>query len=559
MNIRGKIILIVLPLIITPLLLTGVISALSARNGITGVATGFLRFKSEQLLNYADGQWAILEENDLQDSPPFREAAQSAVAAFARNLLRSPTELILALDREGSVAMQTGQVDLAEGEADALRRLVQEGEGGWQNLQLGGQARVAHLASFAPFGWTVIVSEKREVFYSTINAIITRVALILSVSLAVSVVLLLFFSGVLTRPLRDMAGVMTEIISTGDLTRRVEVVYGDETGKLGHTFNLMTSELERLYGSLKHYALEAVLSKNEAVAARENEHKLRNVFQKYVPTEVIDRYIARPEEMLRGEDRVLAVLFSDIRSFTAIAEPLRPDELVELLNQYFSLMVEIVMRRKGIVDKYIGDAVMALFGAPARHEDDALQSVLAGLEMLDDLKDFNRIQEGAGRTPWRIGIGINYGTVTVGNIGSEKKMDYTVIGDGVNLAQRLESLTKKYAEPLIVSEAVEYKVRQRLPCRLLDRVVVKGRSQGIGIYAPCRKLSPEQAKAWGVYHQGTSLYYERRFDEAAAHFRKTLQLLPQDSHSLRFLERCQRYANSPPSTDWTGAELMAEK
>jgi len=552
MNIRGKIILIVLPLIITPLLLTGVISALSARNGITTVATGFLQFKSEQLLNYADGQWAILEENNLEDSAPFREAAEAAVAAFARNLLRSPTELILALNADGDVAMQTGEVSLSESEAQALRALAETRERGWQTLELGGVARVAHAARFEPFGWTLIVSQQRQAFYSTINQIVTRVALILSISLAVSIVLLLFFTGILTRPLRDMAGVMTEIISTGDLNRRVEVLYRDETGRLGHTFNVMTSEIQRLYDSIKGYALEAVV-------AKENEQKIRNIFQKYVPKEVIDRYIASPEEMLKGEDRVLAVLFSDIRSFTAISEPLRPDELVELLNRYFSLMVKIVVRRNGIVDKYIGDAVMALFGAPVRHSDDALQSVLAGLEMLDDLKDFNRLQQAAGRSPWRIGIGINYGPVTVGNIGSEEKMDYTVIGDGVNVAQRLESLTKKYAEGLIVSEAVEYKVREQVPCRLLDRVVVKGRTRGIGIYAPYRRLSPAQEQAWKVYHEGTELYYDRRFAEAAERFRSTLELLPRDASATRFLERCRRYASSPPPSDWTGAEEMIEK
>jgi adenylate cyclase len=179
--------------------------------------------------------------------------------------------------------------------------------------------------------------------------------------------------------------------------------------------------------------------------------------------------------------------------------------------------------------------------------------------MLDDLRDFNRLQEGRGRRPWRIGIGINYGPVTVGNIGSEKKMDYTVIGDGVNVAQRLESLTKKYSEGLIVSEAVEYKVRDRVPCRLLDRVVVKGRTRGIGIYAPYRKLTRAQEQAWKVYHEGTTLYYERRFDEASARFRKTLELLPEDSTAIRFLERCRRYASAPPPSDWTGVEEMAEK
>jgi adenylate cyclase len=553
MNIRAKIILVVLPLIITPLLLTGVISALSAQNGITTVATGFLQFKSEQLLTYADSQWALIQENNLQDNAPFREAAESAVGAFARNLLRSPTELILAVDADGQVAMDTSaELVLSPADEETLRGLARSDRTGWQTLELGGAARVADVARFAPFGWTLVVSERRDAFYRSINEIITRTSLILSVSLAASIVLLLFFTGILTRPLRDMVAVMTGIISTGDLSRRVEVLYRDETGRLGHTFNLMTAELERAYEQIKGKTAEAIIAKTR-------EQKTRTVFQKFVPAAVIDEFIARPAEMLEGQDRVLAVLISDIRSFTTISEKFRPDELVQLLNQYFSLMVEIVDRRNGIVDKYIGDAVMALFGAIVRREDDALQSVMAGLEMLDDLKDFNRIQQEHGRDPWQIGVGINYGPVTVGNIGSEKKLDFTVIGDAVNLAARLESLTKKYREALIVSEAVEYKVREKFHCRLLDKVAVKGRSRGVKIFAPYRKISADQEKAWKVYHDAAELYYGRRFDEAARGFRQALELLPGDAAATQFLTRCRTYISTPPPAGWEGVEEMTVK
>ncbi len=137
------------------------------------------------------------------------------------------------------------------------------------------------------------------------------------------------------------------------------------------------------------------------------------------------------------------MLFSDIRGFTTISEGMSPDDLVSSLNRYFSGQVDIIMNRSGIVDKYIGDAIMAFFGAPVTHDDDALQAILAGIEMSEAVEDFNRQQKELGKPEFHIGVGINYGIVTVGNIGTDKKMDYTVIGDMVNLASRLEGSPRR--------------------------------------------------------------------------------------------------------------------
>ena len=157
--------------------------------------------------------------------------------------------------------------------------------------------------------------------------------------------------------------------------------------------------------------------------------------------------------MLVGENRVLSILFSDIRSFTTISERLAPTSWWTRSTATSASWWTSSWTSTGIVDKYIGDAIMAIFGAPVKHEDDALQSVLAGLEMQEALVGFNAGQKAAGHPEFPIGVGINYGEVTVGNIGTEKKMDYTVIGDSVNLASRLEGLTKQYHERLIISES----------------------------------------------------------------------------------------------------------
>ena len=552
MSIRGKMILIVLPLIVTPLLFTALLTTLEARNGITTIATDFLRFKMEQLVDYADSQYRLLVTNDLLDNEEYVEAAEDAVESFARSLVRSPTELILAIGPAGDVTIRSEEVDWSEADLRTLLRLAENGREGWITLRLAGVERVAQAAAFEPFGWWLLVTEREETFYRSIKRMYWQTGLVLSVAAVVSVLLLVVFSLYLVRPLRNVVGAMREIISTNDLTKKVEVLYRDETGELGHTFNLMTRQLEQAEGQVKGFALQAVI-------AQHREQKIKNVFQRYVPADVIDQFVANPESALVGESRTLALLFSDVRGFTSLSEKMMPDEVVESLNRYFGMMVDVIMSRDGIVDKYMGDAVMAFFGAPVKRGNEALQAVRSGFEMLEALEEFNAWQAKKGRPPFRIGIGVNYGFVTVGNIGSEKKMDYTVIGDMVNLGSRLEGQTKVYRESIIVSESVTRYVEKEIPCRLLDRVAVKGRTDAVGIYAPRTRLSPAEQEAWPLHARAMELYYQRRFQEADGLFQRVRELLPGDYCSHEFLARCRKYSEAPPPDDWKGAVVMQEK
>jgi adenylate cyclase len=217
------------------------------------------------------------------------------------------------------------------------------------------------------------------------------------------------------------------------------------------------------------------------------------------------------------------------------------------------------MEHKGIVDKYIGDAIMATFGAPVHYGDEAYQSVISGFDMLDALKLFNAGQLKKGRPPFKVGIGINYGEVTVGNIGSEQKMDYTVIGDMVNLASRLEGLTKVYHEEIIVSEPLVNDLAGKIPCRPIDKVAVKGRVKGILIYTPRRTLNLLEARAWKIHDSAVKLYYERGFKAAAEALREVLDLMPGDAIARRFLERSEAFLKNPPTEDWAGVTIMSEK
>jgi class 3 adenylate cyclase/HAMP domain-containing protein len=552
MSIRVKIVLIVLPLIITTLLLTGASSFFSATNAITGIATEFLGFKAAELQKYAESQWRLLVENNMTERPAMVAATQAAIESYAESVVRSETEVIFALNSDLELAMQTGELSIEEDELQALQQIFESRTGNLITPRISGVERVAKGFYFEPFDWYIVVSEERDSFYSQVNQITQRTGIILIAAIFLGVIMVLVFAGYLTSPLTRVVHAMEKIISTNDLSSRVEVEYNDETGKLAHTFNIMVGALQTAYNQIKHYALQSAL-------AQKREHKIRNIFQRYVPADVIEEFFANPEKMLVGENRVISILFSDIRSFTTISEQMKPDDLVTSLNRYFTVMVDIIMDRGGIVDKYIGDAIMAFFGAPVRHRDYALQSVLAGIEMNEALQEFNDRQRELGKPEFRIGVGINYGVVTVGNIGTEKKMDYTIIGDMVNLASRMEGLTKKYHQPLLISESLYQKVKDEVACRLIDSVAVKGKTRGVKIYTAKKRLSEAENKAWRLHNMGMERYYQRDFEEAIRHFGQVQTMVPDDYAAEMMIERCRRYQATPPPEKWDGVEIMTEK
>ncbi|MDR3139879.1 MAG: adenylate/guanylate cyclase domain-containing protein [Treponema sp.] len=556
MSIRSKIILVVLPLIITTLFLAEAASYFTAVNGITRLARTFLDFKAEGLEKYAESQWALLVENNYAGRPDMIAAAQKAVEIYARSIILSDTEIILALDEDGAIVMSTSPAGLLPEEKPPLLDLLREGHGGILSADIGGVTRVFQAFYFVPFRWQVLLTEERAAFYRDVDAITFQTAVMIAGASLAAVVILFLFARLLTKPLGRVMAAMNAIISGGDLASRVEVEYRDETGQLAATFNTMIGELEQAYRQIKRHAFNAVL-------AGKKEQRIRQIFQKYVPRDLIDKFFAAPESMLVGDNRELVILFSDIRGFTTISEAMPPDELVNSLNRYFSGQVDIIMNRNGIVDKYIGDAIMAFWGAPVKHEDDVLQAVLSALDMIDAVDEFNRHQKELGKPEFKIGIGINYGIVTVGNIGSERKMDYTVIGDAVNLASRMEGLTKTYHQELLISEglyaALQKQAPGQFPVRLLDTVAVKGKTRGVRIFTLKRSLPAEEQKAWALHNKGMEFYYRRLFKEAAERFQAALALLPGDFNAQNILARCLDYGADPPPQGWNGVEVMKTK
>ncbi len=552
MKIAPRIMGIFLPVFIVPLVFLTYLAVSTSRNAITGVATNFLQFKTAELLRFAASERALLVDNKLESSAEFLTAAQRAVANYATGLVGNPPELIVAFNDSGAVQFSTADVKLSESERQDIKDIVDAHHQGWTELTMDGIPRVANVAEFPPFGWTIFVTQERQVFFASIDRITWEAALTGAISVAAVIILVIIFSRLLTMPLSQVARAMSDIVKTGDLGRRVEIRYMDEVGELGDSFNSMTGALEQAYGEIKNYALQAAI-------AQKREMKIRNVFQKYVPNQVIEQFFRAPESMLAGEERTLAVLFSDIRGFTEMSERMQSSQIVESLNRYFERMVDAIMRNQGLVDKYIGDAIMAFFGAPAVDEDSAYHSVLAGLDMVDELEGFNDWQRAHERPVMHNGIGINYGKVTIGNIGTERKMDYTVVGDMVNVASRLEGLTKFYDERVLISESIYRYIRDRLPCRQIDRVQVKGRHRGLAVYAVRRELGETEEKAWKLHDRGLSYYYNREFEEALHYFESEDKLVPNDPITRIFLMRCSNFLQDAPPAEWNGVTAFEQK
>lgn len=549
--------LVVLPLIIVPIILAQSASYFQAVNGVTRLARQLLGFKLGELEKFAANQWDILEENGYTDRPDMIDAAKKSVEQYARGILLSDTEIIFALDYSANIVMSTAPLVLQPDEQEFLSLILPSQSHGLQKALIGGERRIFQLFYFEPFGCYYLISEKEDVFFSDAKAIAFQTIISLCAAVGIAVLVLIFITKGLTNPLARIVHAMNGIIETADLSSRVEVEYNDETGNLAMSFNKMTEELDKAYSQIKRYAFDAVL-------AQKKEERIRHIFQKYVPNNVIEKFFASPEKMLVGDNRVLSILFSDIRSFTTISEGLSPDDLVNSLNRYFSGQVEVIYNRNGIVDKYIGDAIMAFWGAPDKHEDDALQSVLSGLEMIEAVKKFNENQRKLGKCEFQIGIGLNYGEVTVGNIGSERKMDYTVIGDAVNLASRMEGLTKTYHSEILISESLFEELRKKSPdaglhYRLLDTVAVKGKTKGVKIFTVKKALTEKEAKAWPIHNQGMKLFYNRNFNDAARMFKEVMSLLKDDFNAENIFKRCQEYAVNAPPENWDGVEVMKSK
>ena len=316
--------------------------------------------------------------------------------------------------------------------------------------------------------------------------------------------------------------------------------------------NVWLPALALLAGVAMLYVAEGALAfLRERILRRQ----IRRAFSHYVSPKVVEEILRHPGRLiLGGERRVLTIMFGDLAGFTTMSEHLSPENVAAILNRCLSAVTPIVVHHGGTVDKFIGDCIMAFWGAPLADPDHALNACRAAEAMQQAVAVLREEFERAGRPPVRMRIGINSGTAVVGNMGSADLFDYTAIGDDVNLAARLEGVNKLYGSDVLLAETTAAAVHDRIPLRRVDRVRVKGRHQAVEIYTFLHH--PEVEK---LNEDAIQAYRERRWDDAESRWRQILDAVPGDPIAVAYLERIAVYRQAPPPDNWDGAYALESK
>lgn len=294
-----------------------------------------------------------------------------------------------------------------------------------------------------------------------------------------------------------------------------------------------------------------------------NEKRMKSMMSRYMDAGLADRLMGGEEDSLGGTSAEATVFFSDIRGFTPLTESLGAQGTVALLNEYFTLMVDCLTDEGGMLDKFIGDAIMAGFGLPVSNGDDEDRAVRASVQMIKELWKWNDTRSSKGQDRVDIGIGLNTDIVVSGNIGSLKRMDYTMIGDGVNLAARLEGACKQYRARILISDNTYAKLRGTYRSREIDKVIVKGKTEPVKIHEildyHTDQSFPHIQDVLGFFKSGREEYQKQNWDKAKSEFDQGVQLNQYDHLSKIYMERCDFMKANPPGDDWDGVWTMDSK
>jgi len=293
-----------------------------------------------------------------------------------------------------------------------------------------------------------------------------------------------------------------------------------------------------------------------------NEKRMKSTMSRYMDADLAEQLMDGGEGLLGGQESIGTVLFSDIRSFTTLTEELGAQGTVALLNEYFTIMVDCVQNEGGMLDKFIGDAMMAIFGTPFPHDDDPDRAVRAAIAMMNDLNDYNMRRAKEGKLPIDHGMGLNTDNIMSGNIGSPKRMDYTVIGDGVNLAARVESACKKYGAHILTTEYSFNAFKATYRTRQVDNMIVKGKTKPVKVYEVLdyhtKESFPNMIEVLEMFNNGMEFYNEAKWDDAIKYFKKAEKANPKDKASIMYIDRCKTLKKQNPK-DWNGVWVSKSK
>lgn len=378
------------------------------------------------------------------------------------------------------------------------------------------------------FSTSQVIGHQRQAII--ISGIVTILAAVVGFAFA-----LLVSSGI-TRPVRLLLAGAREV-EAGRFDKSIAVSTQDEIGELAAAFNRMIEQL------------------------RHNE-RIRETFGRYIDPKVVQGLIDRPEVAIDGQRRVMTIMFSDMSGFTAMSEGMTPRGFVKVMNHYFTVMSAPIRNNRGVIDKYIGDAIMSYWGPPFVEEDE--QALLAGLSAIDMADQVPALQKQlpdllgirAMPVPCDLRIGIATGEVLTGSIGSELMMSFTVMGDAVNLASRLEAVNKIYGTRILISQATAEAIGARLELREIDHLAVVGQSVPQPVFEVMGRagaLAEPQEGLRAHYAEGLAAYRGCRFDDARMAFSAALERCPGDGPSRTMLARIARFGTNPPAADWDGA------
>lgn len=443
------------------------------------------------------------------------------------------TEISLMFGLEDAVTLTAAcTLDTALCEEQALQLLEQPPRVGQQDTRLlGGERYITRILSLQEGDINNIAILQRSVnaelasFYQLRNILF----IIFGGAILFSMVGASIISGSVTHPV----AILTEgalRIAKGDYESRVTIEQRDEMGRLADTFNDMAHGLQE-------------------------RDQVRNLLGKVVSPQIADELMKKEIE-LGGEEVEATILFSDIRSFTNISESMSPKQVILMLNHYLTEMNQIIEDNHGVVDKYIGDAVMAIYGAPLAHPDSPANAVHSAQAMQLAMAVVNEHFSDWDIPPIAIGIGINTGTVVAGNMGSMTRLNYTVLGDAVNLASRIEGLCKLYGSSIIITQST-LDACPGLVCIELDRVTVKGKSKPVTLYEP---LLPDAA-LWPLlpkYELALQAYRQQDWVKALSLFENLQRSLPGVLFQI-YLERTRHFIDVPPAPDWDGVFVLTTK
>ena len=293
-----------------------------------------------------------------------------------------------------------------------------------------------------------------------------------------------------------------------------------------------------------------------------SEKRMKSTMSRYMDPGIADQLLEDGGDIMGGQDTTATLLFSDLRSFTNITESLGAQGTVKLLNEYFEIMVECITEQGGMLDKFIGDAIMAAFGLPISHEDDEDRGVKAGINMISRLWKWNELREKDGKPPLDMGLGLNTDKIVAGNIGSQKRMDYTMIGDGVNLAARLESACKQYNARILISDFTFKKLKGTYRIRNIDDVVVKGKTEPIGVYEVLDYHNdttfPNLMDVVNHFNEGRKKYKTGNFNDAINSFTECIKANENDNLAKTYIDRCNQLIKENPK-EWDGVWVMKSK